>query len=198
MPPEREIVMHYWDHLLQLDLPIIEKMLRPVIIYLFLVIALRLAGKRELAQLNSFDLIVLLTLSNTVQNAIIGNDNSLTGGIIGASTLLFINYIMVRFLFNHPTVSRILEGNADVLIEKGKICHDRLKNEVITVQELEEAAHKQGYSSLAVIQRAVIEPGGNISFFPKEDHPHLKRHEELMHRLDKLEKKLDELQASHL
>src|SRR5213083_378426 len=84
-----------------LGLPVAEKVIRPVVVYAFLVIGLRLAGKRELAQLNPFDLVVLLTLSNAVQNAIIGDDNSVTGGIIGAGTLLLVNYGVVRFLFEH-------------------------------------------------------------------------------------------------
>jgi len=76
-----------WHDMFILGLPILEKILLPVIVYFFLVVALRLAGKRELAQLNPFDLVVLLTLSNTVQNALIGNDNTVTGGLIGATTL---------------------------------------------------------------------------------------------------------------
>src|SRR6266700_7086077 len=91
--------------------PVLEKMVRPVIIYGFLVVGLRLAGKRELAQLNPFDLVVLLTLSNTVQNAIIGEDNSVTGGMIGASTLLAINYGVVRFIFKHRRLYQMIEGS---------------------------------------------------------------------------------------
>src|SRR5258708_3994295 len=83
-----------------LALPVAEKILRPILVYVFLIVGLRLAGKRELAQLNPFDLVVLLTLSNTVQNAIIGDDNTITGGVIGAATLLMINYAVVRFLFD--------------------------------------------------------------------------------------------------
>src|SRR6059036_118849 len=84
-----------------LTVPVAEKILRPIIVYAFLIVVLRLAGKRELAQLNPFDLVVLLTISNTVQNAIIGEDNSVTGGLIGAMTLLAINYLVVRFLYSH-------------------------------------------------------------------------------------------------
>src|SRR3954466_9171098 len=131
-----------------LTLPVAEKMLRPVIVYAFLIIGLRLAGKRELAQLNPFDLIVLLTLSNTVQNSIIGDDNSVTGGILGASTLLAVNYFVVRFLYNHERWEHIIEGNCDVLIENGKIQHENLKRELLTTAELETAAHRQGFSSL--------------------------------------------------
>jgi uncharacterized membrane protein YcaP (DUF421 family) len=101
-----------------LGLPVTEKMLRPITVYVFLIAGLRVAGKRELAQLNPFDLVVLLTLSNTVQNAIIGDDNSVTGGIIGATTLLFVNYVVVRFLFEHEKLERLVEGDPDVLTGK--------------------------------------------------------------------------------
>src|SRR6266568_4025529 len=124
------------------DVSILEKIIRPILVYFFLVISLRLAGKRELAQLNPFDLVVLLTLSNTVQNAIIGNDNSVAGGLIGAATLLTVNYFVVRFLFKHEKLERLVEGNADVLIENGEIKHDRLRKELITLPELEMAVHK--------------------------------------------------------
>src|ERR1700677_5051436 len=110
-----------WTDMFALGLPIAEKILRPLVVYFFLVIGLRLAGKRELAQLNPFDLVVLLTLSNTVQNAIIGDDNSVTGGIIGAATLLFINFLVVRFLFRHDKLDRLLEGDATILIKNGRV-----------------------------------------------------------------------------
>src|SRR2546427_7455653 len=102
-----------------LGLPWLEKIIRPVVVYVFLIVGLRLAGKRELAQLNPFDLVVLLTLSNTVQNAIIGDDNSVTGGLIGAATLLIVNYFVVRFLYGHQRLDRLIEGDADLLIENG-------------------------------------------------------------------------------
>src|ERR1043165_1085605 len=129
----------FWHDLLHPDVSILEKIVRPILVYFFLVVSLRLAGKRELAQLNPFDLVVLLTLSNTVQNAIIGNDNSVTGGIIGATTLLAVNYFVVRFLYSHEKLDRIIEGDPSALIENGRLRHDRLKNELITVAELQEA-----------------------------------------------------------
>src|SRR5215510_14920971 len=110
-----------------LSVPVLEKIVRPVVIYFFLIAGLRLAGKRELAQLNPFDLVVLLTLSNTVQNAIIGEDNSITGGLIGAATLLVVNNIVVRFLYTHQELDRLVEGNCEVLIEGGHVQMDRLK-----------------------------------------------------------------------
>src|ERR1700730_18365472 len=132
-----------WKDMFVLGVPIAEKILRPIIVYVFLIVGLRLAGKRELAQLKPFDLVVLLTLSNTVQNAIIGGDNSVTGGLIGASTLLFVNYVVVRFLYGHEKLDRLVEGSPDVLIDNGEVQRDHLRDELITIHELEAAAHKQ-------------------------------------------------------
>jgi uncharacterized membrane protein YcaP (DUF421 family) len=103
--------------------PVLEKIARSVIVYFILVAGLRLSGKRELAQLNTFDFIVLITLSNAVQNAIIGNDNTVTGGIISAATLLFTNYLVVRFLFKHERIERVIEGGATVLINEYSFHH---------------------------------------------------------------------------
>src|SRR5499427_8699832 len=134
-----------WRDLVVPDVSILEKIIRPILVYFFLIGSLRLAGKRELAQLNPFDLVVLLTLSNTVQNAIIGNDNSVLGGVIGATTLLTVNYVVVRFLYSHENLDRLIEGDAVVLIDNGCLLQERLKKELITRTELEEAAHKQGF-----------------------------------------------------
>jgi uncharacterized membrane protein YcaP (DUF421 family) len=185
-----------WSDILHPDISILEKIIRPVLVYFFLVIGLRLAGKRELAQLNPFDLIVLLTLSNTVQNAIIGNDNSVTGGIIGATTLLAVNYFVVRFLFKHPKIDRLVEGDCDVLIERGQIKHDRLKKELITLSELESAAHKQGFGSLDEIDQAQLEPGGTFSFTGRKPSPEAERHSEVLARLDEITTELAKLRAA--
>src|SRR6202142_3325252 len=104
--------LQIFDSMFHLPLPILEKLARPVIVYLVLVVLLRIFGKRELAQLNPFDLVVLLSLSNTVQNAIIGDDNSVTGGIIGAFGLLAINWLVVKTLYRSPKLTRMLEGRA--------------------------------------------------------------------------------------
>ena len=179
-----------------LGLPIAEKILRPIVVYVFLVAGLRLAGKRELAQLNPFDLIVLLTLSNTVQNAIIGEDNSVTGGLIGAATLLLVNHFVVKYLYNHERLDHLIEGDPDVLIEDGEVKKDRLKAELMSVGELEVAAHKQGFSSLDEIDRAVLDPNGNIAFFAKRPTPDISRHEEVIARLEALSVQLASIQAS--
>lgn len=169
-----------------LTLPVLEKILRPILVYAFLVIGLRLAGKRELAQLNPFDLVVLLTLSNTVQNAIIGNDNSLTGGLIGAATLLIVNYLVVRFLYGHRKLDEAVEGRPDYLIENGVIQPTVLKRELITEEELAVAARRQGFTSLAEIQSATLEPGGSISFIGREPEPEELRHKELLNKIEAL------------
>jgi uncharacterized membrane protein YcaP (DUF421 family) len=179
-----------FHNMFAMSLPLAEKVLRPVIVYVFLIAGLRLAGKRELAQLNPFDLVVLLTLSNTVQNAIIGEDNSVTGGLIGAATLLVVNYLVVRFLYSHEKLDAAIEGGSDVLIEHGIVRMDRLHQELITINELESAAHKQGFASLDEIERATLEPGGSICFFAKKPSPEVARHDEIMEELRKISARL--------
>lgn len=183
----------FWTDILQPGIPILEKIIRPILVYLFLIVGLRLAGKRELAQLNPFDLVVLLTLSNTVQNAIIGDDNSVSGGIIGATTLLVVNYVMVRFFYSHDKLDRVIEGDPDVLIDNGQLKQERLKKELITRTELEAAARRQGFASLDECDRAVLEPGGTISFIGKKPSPEAARHDELLAKLDNVLRELAEL-----
>jgi uncharacterized membrane protein YcaP (DUF421 family) len=179
-----------------LSLPIAEKIIRPTVVYIFLIVGLRLAGKRELAQLNTFDLVVLLTLSNTVQNAIIGEDNSVTGGLIGAATLLILNYSLVRFLYYHDQLDRIVEGVPEVVMEHGELKMDKLEQELISRAELEVAAHKQGFSSLDDIDRAVLDPGGGFCFFAKKPTAEDSRHADIMARLNELSAQLAALQAA--
>lgn len=185
-----------WHDMFVLNIPILEKILRPIIVYGFLIVGLRLSGKRELAQLNPFDLVVLLTLSNTVQNAIIGEDNTVAGGLIGAATLLLVNYLVIRFLFAHERVDQFVEGDPDVLIDHGRILEDRLKKELLTRQELETAAHRQGFASLQEIDRAVIMPGGGIFFSGKKSTPDQVQQSELIQRLDAIALQLNELRSS--
>jgi uncharacterized membrane protein YcaP (DUF421 family) len=175
-----------WTDMFVLAIPVAEKILRPIVVYFFLVIGLRLAGKRELAQLNPFDLVVLLTLSNTVQNAIIGDDNTVTGGIIGAATLLLVNFLVVRFLFRHQKLDSLVEGEATVLIENGRILEDRLTKEMLSLQDLAAAAHKQGFGDLLEVDRATLDPSGTISFTGKKPAPEEARHRELLKRIDQL------------
>lgn len=150
------------SNMFHLPLPVLEKILRPVIVYLFLIIFLRLFGKRELAQLNPFDLVVLLSLSNTVQNAIIGDDNSVTGGVIGAFALLAINWLVVRLLFRHPAVNKALEGGETVLVRNGRIDAAALKKETLTEVELLSVIHKQGLNDFSEVEKCVLEPNGTF------------------------------------
>jgi uncharacterized membrane protein YcaP (DUF421 family) len=144
------------------QLPVLEKILRPMIVYLFLVVFLRLFGKRELAQLNPFDLVVLLSLSNTVQNAMIGDDNSLSGGVIGALSLLTINWVLTRMLFRSPKLSTILEGTETVLIRHGVVDWEATKKEALAELELLSVLHKQGFNRFEEVEKCVLEPNGNF------------------------------------
>jgi uncharacterized membrane protein YcaP (DUF421 family) len=184
-----------FSDLFHVDIPVLEKIIRPILVYFFLLIVLRLAGKRELAQINTFDLVVLLTLSNTVQNAIIGSDNSLLGGVIGATTLIMLNAVVVRFMYGHPLLTKIIEGEADKLIEKGVIHENRMKDEGITTYELEAAAHRQGFATLAAVDEATLEAGGAISFIAKTPTEEMIRHEEVLKRLAQLSDEIAQLKA---
>jgi uncharacterized membrane protein YcaP (DUF421 family) len=145
-----------------LPVPLLEKILRPVFVYLFLVVFLRLFGKRELAQLNPFDLVVLLSLSNTVQNAMIGDDNSVSGGVIGAFSLLTINWLLTRVLFRAPTLNKLFELPPTVLIRHGVVDWDAMKKEALTELELRSVLHKQGYDEFEQMEKCVLEPNGNF------------------------------------
>ena len=185
-----------WKDMFVMGLPLAEKILRPIIVYAFLVISLRLSGKRELVQLNPFDLVVLLTLSNTVQNAIIGEDNTVLGGIVGATSLLVTNYLVVRFLYDHRKLDQLVEGRSDVLVEGGKVRTRNLKRELITVGQLEAAARKQGFESLAEIEQCVLEPGGTLTFVGKKPASEELRHQELLGKLEDLTQEIALLRGS--
>jgi uncharacterized membrane protein YcaP (DUF421 family) len=183
-----------WCDLFALGTPVwvgvIEKVIRTLVVYFFLIAALRLAGKRELAQLNPFDLVVLLLLSNTVQNAIIGPDTSLLGGLLGAVVLLVANYAAVRFLFNRQKLDQIVEGKEDVLIEGGRVIEKHLRRELIRLPQLATAARKQGFASLEEVDRAILEPGGTLVFQGKKTTVEDVRHRELLDRLDRLSREV--------
>jgi uncharacterized membrane protein YcaP (DUF421 family) len=150
------------ESMFHLPLPLMEKILRPVLVYLFLVGFLRLFGKRELAQLNPFDLVVLLSLSNTVQNAMIGDDNSVSGGVIGAFSLLAVNYVLTRILFRAPKLNKIFELSETVLIRHGVVDWVAMKKEALTELELRSVLHKQGFNTFEEVEKCVLEPNGNF------------------------------------
>ncbi len=180
-----------WKDVFVMGAPLAEKVLRPVLVYVFLVVALRVFGKRELAQLNPFDLVVLLSLSNTVQNAIIGNDNSLTGGLVGALALLAANYLVVRFLFRHRRLDQLFEGKPTVLIEHGHIIKKAMARELLTRAELMTVLHRQGFDSLSEVERCVLEPGGTFYIQRKMPPQDEVEHQAVMQALQDLRAKLD-------
>ena len=140
----------------------IEKIIRPILVYAALVFLLRLFGKRELGQLNPFDLVVLLSLSNTVQNAIIGDDTSLSGGIVGAIALLGINYAMARFKYHSRWFESFIEGKPRVLIENSKINKKAVKAELLTREDLNTLAHREGFDSADDIKKCLLDPNGSF------------------------------------
>src|SRR5262245_4385402 len=185
-----------WADMFRLTLPVLEKIIRPWVIYVFLIVGLRLAGKRELAQINTFDLVVLLMLSNTVQNAIIGDDNSVTGGVIGAASLMVLNYLVVRFLFRRTKLDRFLEGSPVVLIKNGRVLRKHLDRELISIQELTAAAHKQGFRSLDDIEECVLETGGSLAFIAKDPAPAQTHYEDLVAHLDAISRQIQALKPT--
>ncbi|MHC5540678.1 DUF421 domain-containing protein [Singulisphaera rosea] len=184
-----------WLEMFHLAIPLSEKIIRPVIVYFFLVIGLRVFGKRELAQLNPFDLVVLLSLSNTVQNAIIGEDNSVTGGLIGAFSLLSVNYLTVRFLFGHRRLDQLLEGESTVLIAHGKLLPKALARELVTESELLAVLHRQGFGSLEEVERCTLEPGGSFAIEGKNPRLGERNHSEILAKLDRLTAEIHDLKA---
>jgi uncharacterized membrane protein YcaP (DUF421 family) len=164
-----------------------EKIVRTVAVYVVLLVLLHLAGKRELAQLNSFDLVVLLLVSNVVQNAIIGNDNSLLGGVLGAAVLIVANYMIVRFVFFHPRWGRTLQGSETTLAEDGKPLRRVLRRQRITTAQLDAALRRQGLDEgIAEAERVVLEPEGTLTPY-KKPQPSL---QDVVERLDRIERKL--------
>jgi uncharacterized membrane protein YcaP (DUF421 family) len=182
-----------WHNLVELGAPattdfpvsLVEKVLRPVAVYLLLVFALKTVGKRMLAQLNPFDFVVLLTLSNTVQNAIIGNDTSLAGGIVGAVALLSVNALLVRLYYRGPAMGQMSGAEQDVpLIERGQLNEAEMRRFHINAGELTGKAHERGFDSLDEVETAVLYPNGTIYFRGREPDREAVRHAELVRRLD--------------
>ena len=185
-------MMHSMFHM---PLPVMEKILRPVIVYLCLIAFLRLFGKRELAQLNPFDLVVLLSLSNTVQNAMIGDDNSVSGGVIGAFALLAINWLLMWVLYRTPKVNSALEGSAAVLIKDGVVLEDVLKKETLTYEELLSALNKNGFNDPADVAECVLEPSGTFFVKGKTPTSETLHSGELMAAIERLSAEVAELRV---
>ena len=176
------------DDLFTVTVPLVEKVIRTVGVYLGILLLLRLAGKRDLAQLNTFDLVVLLLLSNVVQNAVIGNDNSLLGGLVGAVTLIVVNSVVVRTARQSDPLDRLLEGSATTIASDGQLDGHALARLGLRRADVELALRKQGAMSIDDVEQAVLAPGGSILLTLRPDAAPATRAD-----VDRLEAKLDRL-----
>ncbi|MCX6292641.1 MAG: DUF421 domain-containing protein [Bacteroidetes bacterium] len=143
--------------------PYLEVILRSVAVYLFVILAIRLFGKKELAQLSVIDLVFILLISNSVQNAMVGPDTSLVGGMLAAGSLFALNYVLKFFLYRNKSFSQLLQGNPVMLVHQGKVIHEHLEKEKISLEELEAAAREHGVENIKHVDLAVLEADGNIS-----------------------------------
>ncbi len=185
-------VLHVWQDMFRLPVPLLEKVARPVIVYLCLIVFLRLFGKRELAQLNPFDLVVLLSLSNTVQNAIIGDDNSVTGGIVGAFALLAINWLLMWLLYRAPKLTKALEGTSSTIIQGGVVNEAEMKRQPLTPEDLTSVLNRNGFNDPTEVDLCVLETNG--TFYVKGNTPSFEQNDrgEVMAEIEKLS---DEVRA---
>jgi len=150
------------------EVPWWEFIVRGVIVYIFLVVILRVTGKRQIGQLAPFDLVLLLVLSNAVQNAMNGGDNSITGGVISATTLILINGVISRITYKSKKMERFIEGRPEVLIHNGKLFADVMEREKLTHHELNAALRAAGCASTNEVHYAILENTGQITVHPKK------------------------------
>ena len=172
-----------------------EKIIRPIAVYLFLIVILRVGGRRELSQMNAFDLVVLLTLANAVQNSIIGDDNSLLGGMIGGASLVLLNLGVNWFLYRHPTLEQRLEGEPTLLVKDGKVQHESLKRELITVEELLAVIHGQGVDSFEHCAEVILETSGTITVLARQPSRDELADQDIKERLARIERLLADAQT---
>lgn len=187
-----------WSKMFTLDETVtwVEKIIRPMIVYAALVAMLRLFGKRELAQLNPFDLVVILSLSNTVQNAIIGTDDSLVGGLVGAAALLSINFVLSQLKYLSRNVEAVTEGVPATLIKDGKPDRRQLRKELITKRDLDIIAHKNGLETADDIEKLVLDPNGTFLVDGRDEMKDARFKREVLHRIDELSRTLAELNTA--
>ncbi len=148
------------------EVSIAEKILRSIAVYVFILLAFRFTGKRQVGQLTPFDLVVLLLISNVVQNAVIGPDNSLGGGLIGAVVVLALNYAFVEATYRWPWARRWLEARPTLLVHNGRVLQDALRRERVTIEDLRAALRKNGLVEPDEARFAVLEENGGISIVP--------------------------------
>lgn len=153
-----------------LSLPWWEFLCRAVLVYGFLILILRLTGKRQVGQLAPFDLVLLLVLSNALQNSMNGGDNSVLGGMLSAITLIALNWLVSYTTYRSKGLARIIEGRPQVLIHNGHVFRDVMKREQLTQSELDAALRLAGCACVADVHFAILENNGQISVRVKSDH----------------------------
>jgi uncharacterized membrane protein YcaP (DUF421 family) len=146
-----------------------EKALRAVLVYGFLLIALRVLGKRELAQQNTLDLLVILLVANAVQNGIIGNDNSVTGAVVGASVIFGLHRLFSWLAYRYPWADRLLEGSPSYLVRDGQPVESTMRHEQISRPQLVSMAQRQGFDHLEEVGTGILETDGSVRFIRKGD-----------------------------
>jgi uncharacterized membrane protein YcaP (DUF421 family) len=176
--------------LFQVGIPLGEKAVRTAAVYGAILLLLRFGGKRSIASLNTFDFVLLLLLSNVVQNAIIGSDDSLAGGLLGAAVLVALNFGIVRLTYLVPLFGRILQGSPKTLYEHGRLDVRNLRREAITEKELRAVVRRQGLE-LDDVKKVSLEPEGAIDADPKPK-PDLV---DVMRKLEEIERRLGPAQA---
>jgi uncharacterized membrane protein YcaP (DUF421 family) len=154
-------------HVLMPEITILEKVVRSAAVYFFLLVAFRLVGKRSVGQMTPFDLVVLLVISNVLQNAMIGADNSIGGGLIGAATVFLLNSVVARITFRSRKAELLVESPPRILIHNGKILQENLSSELVTRRELSAALRKHGLEAADQVKLAVLEDDGSISIIPR-------------------------------
>jgi uncharacterized membrane protein YcaP (DUF421 family) len=153
------------------EIAVAEKILRTVVVYGFLLVAFRLAGKRLLGQLTAFDLVVLLIISNVLQNAAIGSDNSLGGGLLGAAVIIALNFLVAWLTFRHKRLERLVENIPTVIVKHGHVIHANLEREHMSMAELRAALRKEGIATMSEVRYAILEEDGHMSVIPRRSVP---------------------------
>lgn len=180
------------------QIPILEKVLRTILVYATIVILFRIAGKRDLATLNMFDFVVLFVLSNVVQNAIIGNDTSLSGGVIGAVTLIAVNAAINRWIAMSDRAARVLEGRATIIIKDGRFLPQAGRRLSLRPENVEQAIRVQNGDDISEVAIGRIEPNGQLvlSLKPEEQNASKADITALNTRLQAIETALSALTAT--
>lgn len=151
-----------WHSIFVVQVPVLEKIVRTIFVYTTILLLFRLTGKRGLANLNTLDFVVIFLLSNVVQNAVIGNDTSFTGGAIGAATLVAVNAAVNRLVAGSPRVARLLEGTSTTVIRDGAEVEGAVRRLALRPQDLEHAVRLQNGDSIGEMERGVLEPSGQL------------------------------------